>query len=209
MKSLTNINHRKLLGVYPSSHNHGSGKWGLEDDFSLQGGHFPLRWLWEEGNIMKFLLFFLFLHETSTDKSPINSKFFCSLYTNFTTAIHEQLSIWLIGKPIGKWYDSPQHQTFQVYKGGGMWIPRESMYDIPSLELTVGTWKWAFCPKRKGSYSNHPFSGAFAVSFRGCNEVPSFINPLARVATRSTKIWKGHRGHRSMEIGSSQFSNVF
>ena len=22
---------------------------GLENDFSLQGGHFPLPWLWEEG----------------------------------------------------------------------------------------------------------------------------------------------------------------
>ena len=36
---------------------------------------------------------------------------------------------------------------------------------IPSPKLTVRTWKIGF-PKRKGSSSNHPCSGAFAVSFR-------------------------------------------
>ena len=37
---------------YPSSHNHGSGKWSPWRRFShLPGPHFPLPWLWKEGQM--------------------------------------------------------------------------------------------------------------------------------------------------------------
>ena len=40
---------------------------------------------------------------------------------------------------------------------------------IPSLKLTARAPENRPGPERKQSYSNHPFSGAFAVSFREGN----------------------------------------
>ena len=44
---------------------------------------------------------------------------------------------------------------------------------IPSLKLTVPENRPK--PNRKGSYSNHPFLGAMAVSFREGNSFLSFV----------------------------------
>ncbi len=69
---------------------------------------------------------------------------------------------------------------------------QEIHYGIPSLRLTVRPWKIGY-PKRKRSYSNHPFSGAFAVSFReGKNPSPKHGTPRTwslESATKPSKNW--------------------
>ena len=94
-------------------------------------------------------------------------------------------------KPRGTCVHVQDHSPICVHWNRGMSFQAATLPETNSSHLKIGH------PKRKQSYSNHPFSGAFAVSFR--EGMWSFTRGYLTMLDRKLKSWTEKYHHHIRE----------